>query len=142
MMHFVGRPLLPLIVVGLLLSGCGGSSPNPTAAQQTYGAAVDAIDAIPVPAIVADRDRYLGTRVPLDGRIAGVRRDGCGLRLATNDGPPLHVNAARSGENACTWQVPSGTEGVVVATGTLRVGADRLRLTANGIHVTPLKVAK
>jgi hypothetical protein len=140
MMHFLEGPVLHLLLASLLLSGCGGDAPqNPAEADHTYGAAVDPTDAIPVPVVAAEAARHGGQRVTVDGRIAGVARDGCTLHLATDTGPPLRVDAARTGTDTCAWQVPAGTDGFAVAAGTLRTAADTLRLTANGVQVTPLR---
>lgn len=142
MMHLTGTPILYAVLVGLLLSGCGGDAPqNPAAAEQTYGAPVDATDAIPVPAVAAEAARYTGGRVTVDGRVVGVKRDGCTLQLATDGGVPLRVDARRTGEEPCAWQVPAGTDGFAVAAGTLRVAADTLRLSANGVQVTPVQMS-
>ncbi len=139
MMHLTGTPILHAVLVGLLLSGCGGDAPqNPAAAEQTYGAPVDATDAIPVPAVAAEAARYTRSRVTVGGRIAGVMQDGCVLHLATGVGSPLRVDATRTGEGACRWQVPGGTDGFAVVAGTLRADGDALRLSANGVRVTPV----
>lgn len=136
-------PILLFATVGILLSGCGPEAPtNPTEAQQTYGATVDAANALPVPAVIAETDRYVGRRVSVDGRIGRVTRNGCTLSLEAGDGPPLLVNAPRAEASACRWQVPDTTDGFAVATGTLRVERDTLRLSANGVQVTPVHVAE
>jgi hypothetical protein len=142
MMAFLERPLLHLILASLLLGGCGGEPPpNPAAADTTYGAAVAATGALPAPAVAAEAPRYVGRRVTVDGRIAGVLPDGCGLRLDAGDGPPLRVDAPRPG-GACTWQVPTALDGIAAAAGTLRAAGDTLRLTANGVQVTPFRPSR
>jgi len=141
-MHVPEKLLLPLLVAGLLLGGCGDAPPpNPAAADTTYGAAVDATDALPAPAVAAERDRYVGRRVTVDGRIGAVAQDGCTVYLRTDDGPPLRVDAARDSTGTCAWQLPAGLEDIAAATGTLRVERDTLRLPANGVQVTPLRLA-
>lgn len=133
--------LLP-VLLALLLGACGGDAPrNRAAAEQTYGAAVDATDAIPTPAVAAEAARYVGTRVTVDGRIADVARDGCTLHLDAETGPPLRVDAVRAGEESCAWQVPADIEGFAVAAGTLRTAGDTLRLNANGVQVTPVRIS-
>lgn len=140
MMHFLGRPILHLVLASLLLSGCGGDpSPNPAAADTTYGSPVDPTDAIPVPAVAAEAARYGGQHVTIDGHITGVAQGGCTLHLDAETGPFLRVDASRTGADACAWQVPAGTEGFAVAAGTLRTTGDTLRLSANGVQVTPLQ---
>lgn len=132
-----------LLLLPLLLGACGGDGPeNPIEAEQTYGAPVDATDAIPVPAVAAEPDRYLGRRVIVDGRITGIPSDGCALSLDTGKNPPLRVEAAQTPDGDCTWHIPAETHGFAVAVGSLRVDRDTLHLTANGVQVTPVRVQK
>lgn len=131
---------LVAVLLVLLLGACGGDAPkNPAAAEQTYGTPVDATDAIPAPAVAAESARYTGHRVTVDGRIADVTQDGCALHLGTDGGPPLRVDASRTGKGTCLWQVRGGTDGFAVVAGTLRADGDTLRLSANGVQVTPVQ---
>lgn len=142
MMSFLERPLLPLILAGLVLGGCSDAPPpNPAAADTTYGAAVAVADALPAPAVAAERARYVGRRVTVDGRVVGVLADGCALRLDAGEGPPLRVDAARP-NGACAWRVPPALDGIAATTGTLRAAGDTLRLTANGVQVTPFRPSR
>ena len=142
MMPVPETSLLPLFVAGLLLGGCGDGPPStPAAADTTYGAAVNATDAIPAPAVAAEPDRYVGRRVTVDGRIGAVAQDGCTASLQTDGGPPLRIDAPRDRAGACAWRLPAGRDGIAAATGTLRVERDTLRLPANGVQVTPLRPA-
>jgi len=141
-MHVLETSLLPLLVAGLLLGGCEDAPPpNPAAADTTYGAAVDATDALPAPAVAAERDRYVGRRVTVDGRIESITQTGCTVYLHTDQGPPLRVEAPRDRAPPCRWQLPPGLDGVAAATGTLRVERDTLRLPANGVQVTPVQIS-
>ena len=141
-MSFLERPLLHLILAGLLLGGCSDAPPpNPAAADTTYGAAVTPADALPASAVAAERARYVGRRVTVDGRVVDVAPDGCALRLDAGEGPPLRVDAPRP-DGACAWRVPPPLEGIAVATGTLRATGDTLRLTANGVQVTPFRPSR
>jgi len=116
------------------------SSPTPTDAEQAYGTALDATDAVPVSAIAAEADRHLGRPVTVDGRIAAVTQDGCALLLATDEAPPLRVTAPRPNDgDSCGWQVPLDTDGFVVAAGTLRATNDTLHLSATGVQVPPFR---
>ncbi len=143
MMQFLKESLLPLLLLSVILGGCGDDSPaDPAAAQQIYGSPVDPTDAIPAPALAAEARRYVGDRVTVDGRIASVTRDGCTLHLATDGGPPLRVDAPRTEEASCAWRVPGGTKGFTVTSGTLRTDRDTLRLLANGVQITPLHSAE
>ena len=131
--------LVPLL--GFVLLGCGEEAPPPTQAEHTYGTPGTVSDALPAPAVAAEPTRYVGRRVTVDGRIVGVPPDGCGLRLDAGDGPPLHVDAPRPG-GPCAWQVPTALDGIAAAAGTLRAAGDTLRLTANGVQVTPFRPSR
>ncbi len=140
MRHSSTVAVLFIVLGGILSVGCEDDAPsNPATAQQTHGAAVDPTDALPVPAVTAERDRYLGRRVTLDGRIAGVKQNGCTLLLASDDGPPPRIEAARSDDGTCAWHVDPNVEGFAIASGTLRAVDDTLRLAASGVQVTPLR---
>lgn len=130
-----------VLALGLVLGACGADAPNPSAAEAAYGTPVDATSAIPVPVVVAEPDRYGGGRVTVDGRIVSVTSGGCTLHLDADDGPLLRVEAARPQAGECTWRVPSETDGFAVAAGTLRVARDTLRLVANGVRVTPVRLS-
>jgi hypothetical protein len=140
MRHSSTVAVLFIVLGGILSVGCeDGVPPNPAAAQQTYGAAVDPTDALPVPAVTAERSLYRGRRVTLDGRIAGMKQNGCTLQLASDGGPPPRIEAARSDDGTCAWHVDSDVEGFAVASGTLRAVGDTLRLAASGVQITPLR---
>ncbi|PSQ72008.1 MAG: hypothetical protein BRD26_03135 [Bacteroidetes bacterium QH_1_64_81] len=126
-------------VLGLLMGGCRGGG-DPTKVEKNYGAAVDATEAVPAPAVAAEDSLYLGHRVTIDGRITAIRAGGCEVQLAI-DAAPLVVAASRSEAGDCAWQVPNDAQGFAVAAGTLRTAGDTLRLTANGVRVTPVRVS-
>lgn len=128
------------LLVGLLLGSCGSGASDSNRADTTYGAPIDATDAMPASAVAAEDSLYRGHRVTIDGRITAVRASGCDMRLAT-DATPLVVAASRSEAGDCAWQVPSDAQGFAVAAGTLRTAGDTLRLTANGVRVTPVRIS-
>jgi hypothetical protein len=128
------------LLVSLLLGACGSGASDSNRADTTYGAPIDATDAMPAPAVAAEDSLYLGHRVTIDGRITAVWASGCDMQLAT-DATPLVVAASRSEAGDCAWQVPSDAQGFAVAAGTLRTAGDTLRLTANGVRVTPVRIS-
>jgi hypothetical protein len=139
-MRVLVRRFLWISVVLLLGMACGNETARtPSTAQQSYGVSVDASDARPGPAIAAEHDRYVGRYITVDGRITSVSDDGCQVKLDTNTAPPLRIEAPRSAGD-CAWTVPPGTNGIAAATGTLRVSDDALRLSANGVQVTPVRI--
>lgn len=141
--------LLSLLLLGVVLGACGGTS-DPDQAETPYGTPVDATEALPAPAVAAEDSLYVGHRVTIDGRITAVRASGCEIHLVT-DASPLIVTAPRpkggSSRRAarrtdagdCAWQVPEDAKGFAVASGTLRVADDTLRLSADGVRVTPIR---
>ena len=136
------RTFLLLARTGLFLVGCNNGSPgNPTEDEQVYGASVNADDAIPAPAVAAEPPRYHNRRVTVDGRIEARADNGCTIHLDTEDGPPLRIESVRTNDDGCAWQVPAPLDGIAAAVGTLRAENDTLRLTANGVQVTPVQVA-
>ncbi|MFB6232347.1 MAG: hypothetical protein ABEL04_14450 [Salinibacter sp.] len=132
--------LLPLLLLGMVLGACGGT-PDADQAETIYGAPVDATTTFPALAVAAEDSLYVGHILTVGGRITEVGAGGCHLRLDTGDEPPLLVTAARTDDGSCAWQVPAETNGFAVAAGTLRASDDTLRLTANGVRVTPVRVS-
>ena len=141
-MRSLSLSVLVAPILGLLFSACGNEAVSPTQAQQTFGTSVTVTDAIPASAVAAEPNRYLGRRVTVDGRIAARGDNGCTVNLDTENGPPLRIEAIRSENDTCTWQVPAELDGIAAATGTLRAENDTLRLSANGVQVTPVQVAE
>ncbi len=128
------------LLLGLLLGACGSGGSDANEADATYGASIDATTAVPAPAVAAEDSLYVGHALTVDGRITRVGPNGCEVRLDT-DATPLVVTTARTDAGNCAWQVPEDAQGVAVAAGTLRVAGDTLRLTANGVRVTPIRLS-
>ena len=140
---------LSFFSLALLLGACRTGAPDSNRAETTYGTPVDATEAIPAPAVAAEDSLYVGHRVTIDGRITAVWTSGCAIQVST-DAAPLVVTAPRpkggSSRRAarrtdtgdCAWQVPGDAQGFAVAAGTLRVADDTLRLSADGVRVTPV----
>lgn len=129
------------ILVGFLLGGCGEGAPNPTKVETTYGHPIEATDAVPAPAVAGEDSLYVGQRVTVDGRVGAIRANGCVIHLAAA-AAPIVVTAARITEGNCTWKVPTEAQGVAIVAGTLRVVNDTLRLAANGVRVTPVRLSE
>ena len=128
------------LLLGLLLGACGTGGSDATEAEVTYGAPVDATEAFPAPAVAVEDSLHVGRRVTIDGRIRAVRANSCEVQLST-DATPLTVVASRTDAGDCAWQVPTDAQGFAVAAGTLRLANDTLRLTANGVRVTPVRIS-
>jgi hypothetical protein len=139
--------LAPALLIGLLLGGCSGDVPDSSKAETTYGAPVDATTAVPAPAVAAEERLYVDRALAIDGRIKAVRADGCTMVLATVAAPLVVTaprpsgGAARTDDGSCVWQVPNDAQGFAVAAGTLRAAGDTLRLPANGVRVTPVRLS-
>ena len=128
------------LLVGLLLGACGSGASDSNRADTTYGAPIDATDAMPAPAVAAEDSLYRGYRVTIDGRITAVWASGCEVELAT-EAAPFIVAAPRTDAGDCAWQLPSDAQDFAVAAGTLRTAGDTLCLTANGVRVTPVRIS-
>jgi hypothetical protein len=131
--------LAGLLLLGVVLGACGGTS-DADQADTAYGTPVDATEAIPASAVAAEDSLYVGHRVTIDGRIIAVRKSGCQVHLST-DAVPLVVTAPRTDADDCAWKVPRDAHGFAVAAGTLRVADDTLRLFANGVRRTPVRLS-
>lgn len=140
LLSFMAR-LAFVLALALAVGACGPDASAPAAAQKTYGAAVDASEAVPSVAVAAEAEAYTGRPLTVEGRVAAVSADGCTLQLATEEGPPLLVTAPQAESDECAWQVPAGEDGIAVAAGTLRAADDTLRIAANGVQVTPVRFA-
>lgn len=140
MMRVAHVSVLCFALAGLLGVGCRGPTEKMAQTQTTYGVPVDATEALPAPAVAAEDSLYLGRALTVDGRITEVGADGCRLRLDTGDEPPLLITAARTDAGNCAWQVPENAQGFAVAAGTLQIAEDTLRLTVNGVRMTPVRI--
>jgi hypothetical protein len=131
-----------VLLGGALLAACGTgeTETNATGAEETRGTPVDATAALPASAVAAEAGVYEGRPVTVDGRIAEVGTDGCHFRLDPGGNPSLFVRAACTEDGSCVWRVPPETDGFAVAVGTLRTVRDTLRLIANGVRVTPVRL--
>lgn len=138
------KPLRVVLIIALAvgLSACQNEpSPSPVSAEQMYGDPVPVSDAIPVPALCAEPDRYRGRRLTVDGRIASVGTDGCSFRFETPGDTTVVVEAVRRDAGTCAWSIEPDADGVAATQGTLRIAGDTLRLSATGVQRTPLSAA-
>jgi len=67
-------------------------------------------------------------------------RGGGHVQLEPGGDARLFVRAARTEDGSCVWRVTPETDGFAVAVGTLRTVRDTLRLIANGVRVTPVRL--
>ncbi|WP_118830131.1 hypothetical protein [Salinibacter ruber] len=131
-----------VLLGGALLAACGTgeTKTNATGAEETRSTPVDATAALPASAVAAEAGVYEGRPVTVDGRIAAVGAAGCEVTLTTGS-RPLVVAAPRTEADGCAWTVPGAAQGFAVAAGTLRIADDTLRLTANGVRITPVRIS-
>ena len=142
-----------LLTFGLLLASCNRAE---IISDDVYGVAGDAVDAIPVEAILAEPDNYAGNRMAIRGTIHEVcQMDGCWFMLRsmeTEAGLRVHTEMKESGDY--TFTVPkdiSGRHAVVFGAVTLPeentemhyqedapgTTAPMLSMTAVGVRVSP-----
>ncbi|WP_263784703.1 hypothetical protein [Salinibacter grassmerensis] len=127
-----------ILLGGVLLGACSTGETDVTGAEETWGTSVDATEAVLASAVAAEASAYEGRPVAVEGRIAAVGTAGCEVTLAAGS-RPLVVAAPATEASGCAWTVPGDAQGFAVATGTLRTTDDTLRLTADGVRVTPIR---
>ena len=94
----------------LLASACVPAATEK--AYDVYGEAFDAIGALPVDAVLAERTLYAGERVSVEGTIHAVcQMKGCWLTLRSLNGEDLRVDVARTEEGAYAFTVPKDLSG-------------------------------
>lgn len=141
-----------LIGICLFLAACGGSE---LASDEIYGAHLEAVDVIPVEAVLAEPRHYADNEVAVAGTVHEVcQMDGCWLMLRgldTGDGLRVHVEQTEAGEYAYT--VPTDISGrYAVAVGSLTIpeaedeahyqedapgAAPMLSMVATGVRISP-----
>ncbi|RMF51796.1 MAG: DUF4920 domain-containing protein [Bacteroidetes bacterium] len=100
-----------------VLAACGGERPeaaDSAAAYDVYdlyGEAFAPDDAVPVEAVLAERDAYVGRPVKVEGRVAEVcQAAGCWLTLQAEDGN-IRIHVPRDEEGAYVFTVPTDLSG-------------------------------
>ena len=127
------RRLLPLLLLALTLGACQSADDAPTEAPvegaasaepaaTTYGAEVDAAQALPAEAVLAEADRYAGQPVTVEGRVVEVcQKKGCWLTLDAGEGRGIRILTARTPEGGYVYTVPKDISGRrAVVHGTLK----------------------
>lgn len=127
------RSLLLVFALALPLGACQSAddaasdatapSNAPAApAATTYGAEVDAAQALPAEAVLADAERYAGQPVTVEGRVVEVcQKKGCWLTLDAGEGRGIRILTARTPEGDYVYTVPKDLSGQrAVVHGTLK----------------------
>jgi len=129
------------LLLALVLGACGSQqtadAPETAATDaltpyDVYGERFSDEGAVPVQAVVAEREAYLGRSVKIEGTVAEVcQMAGCWLTLQTGDGNNIRILVARNEDGNYAFTVPKDISGrrVVVqgilAEETLLEGAQR-----------------
>ncbi len=109
------------LLLALVLGACGSQQ----AADAPEAAATDALTpydvygepfsdegAVPVQAVVAEREAYLGRAVKIEGTVAEVcQMAGCWLTLQTGDGNNIRILVARKEDGNYAFTVPKDISG-------------------------------
>ena len=137
----------------LLFFAVACASSETELAYDAYGEAFDTMAAVPVEAVIAERETYLDGHVTVEGTVHAVcQMKGCWLMLRSHDGEDLRVDVARTEEGEYAFTVPLDISGRrAVARGWLSDGslteahahhmaqeggsATRLALSADGVMV-------
>lgn len=109
------------LLLALALSACGSDqaaeTPEAAATQvltpyDVYGQAFSDEGAVPVQAVVAEREAYLGRSVKIEGTVAEVcQMAGCWLTLQTGDGNNVRILVARTEDGDYAFTVPKNISG-------------------------------
>lgn len=123
------RHTVVFLTLALVLGACSGEYAEVPAAAavetsslyDAYGQSFSEEGAVPVQAIVAEREAYLGQSVKIEGTVAEVcQMQGCWLTLQTGEGNNIRIMVARKESGDYAFTVPNDISGRrVVVQGTL-----------------------
>ena len=118
-----------LLIFALFLGACGAEQADAPAAAATdtaspydvFGEAFSDEGAVPVQAVVAEREQYVGQSVKVEGTVAEVcQMEGCWLTIHAGEGDNIRIFVARDESGAYAFTVPTDISGRrVVVQGTL-----------------------
>ncbi len=118
-----------LLTLALMLGACNSDSAETPAAAavqassayDTFGESFSDEGAVPVQAVVAEREAYIGQSVKIEGTVAEVcQMEGCWLTLQTGEGNNIRILVARKESGDYAFTVPTDISGRrVVVQGTL-----------------------
>ena len=118
-----------LLILALVVGACGAEQADAPAAAATdtaspydvFGEAFSDEGAVPVQAVMAERDQYVGKSVKIEGTVAEVcQMEGCWLTIQAGDGDNVRVLVARKESGEYAFTVPTDISGRrVVVQGTL-----------------------
>lgn len=119
---------MTLLLVALVFGACGteqatdeNADVHASSPYEVYGEAFPDEGAMPVQAVVAEREQYIGKNVKVEGTVAEVcQMAGCWLTLQTGDGNNVRILVARKENGDYAFTVPKDISGRrVVVQGTL-----------------------
>ena len=123
------RQTAVLLLLALVLGACAAEQADAPAAAATdmaspydvFGEAFSDEGAVPVQAVVAERDQYIGQAVKIEGTVAEVcQMAGCWLTIQAGDGDNVRILVARTESGDYAFTVPKDISGRrVVVQGTL-----------------------
>ena len=123
------RQTAVLLILALVLGACGAEQADAPAAAATdtsspydvFGEAFSDEGAVPVQAVVAERDQYVGKPVKIEGTVAEVcQMAGCWLTIHAGAGDNVRILVARKESGEYAFTVPKDISGRrVVVQGTL-----------------------
>ena len=117
MKKHVAIPLLLALVLGACGSQQAADAPEAAATDaltpyDVYGESFSDEGAVPVQAVVAEHQAYLGRSVKIEGTVAEVcQMAGCWLTLQTGDGNNIRILVARNDDGNYAFTVPKDISG-------------------------------
>lgn len=119
--------VLLLLVFAIFLAACTGEAPPADTAAEyaVHGEAFDDEGAVPVEAVVAEPEAFLGQPVKLEGTVAEVcQMKGCWLTLRAGDATFVRIHVPRAEDGSYVFTVPKDLSGQrVIVAGTLAENA-------------------
>ena len=104
--------LLPLLVLAACQTEPAADAETMATAYDVYGEAFDDAGAVPVEAVVAEPDAYVGQAVTMEGRVSEVcQMAGCWLTFQTLDGQNVRIVVPREEEGGYVFTVPKDLSG-------------------------------
>ena len=110
-------------IIVMLLSACEVQMTGMD--YEGFGEAFDTLGALPIEAVLAERDLYLEKQVSIEGAVHAVcQQAGCWLMLRSRDGENVRVDVERTASGAYVFTLPTDISGSwAVARGVLSVSA-------------------
>jgi hypothetical protein len=104
-----------LLLGALVLGGCASEAPeppDPTATYESFGVQILPEGAVPVQAVLAEPENYVGRIVKIEGTVREVCQNaGCWLTMDAGEGPLVRILVDRDEDGGYAFTVPKDIGG-------------------------------